>query len=122
MLNMRFLGLVIMSMMVLLQFYGANAATGYKPSQFQEDKGDFSARPKGGPFQRTEGDRAKWRDYQKDESKATKRKSQRGGESIALWIIIPLVVVLFLLISSGFFINNIIQVMMQRLSWEALTR
>ena len=53
MLNMRFLGLVIMSIMVILQFYGANAATGYKPSQFQEDKGDFSARPKGGPFQRT---------------------------------------------------------------------
>ena len=53
MLNMRFLGLVIMSMMVILQFYGANAATGYKPSQFQEDKGDLSARPKGGPFQRT---------------------------------------------------------------------
>ena len=53
MLNMRFLGLVIMSIMVILQFYGAKAATGYKPSQFQEDKGDFSARPKGGPFQRT---------------------------------------------------------------------
>ena len=53
MLNMRCLGLVIMSIMVILQFYGANAATGYKPSQFQEDKGDFSARPKGGPFQRT---------------------------------------------------------------------
>ena len=53
MLNMRCLGLVIMSLMVILQFYGAKAATGYKPSQFQEDKGDFSAVPKGGPFQRT---------------------------------------------------------------------
>ena len=53
MLNMRFLGLVIMTLMVILQFYGAKAATGYKPSQFQEDKGDFSTIPKGGPFQRT---------------------------------------------------------------------
>ena len=28
----------------------------------------------------SEGDRAKWRDYQKDESKSVKRKSQRGGK------------------------------------------
>ena len=35
------------------------------------------------------------------------------GEYIALWIIIPLVIVLFLLISSGFFINHILQPLSQ---------
>ena len=40
-------------MMTVLMVRESMSATGYIPSTFQEEKGDFPNKPRNGPFQRT---------------------------------------------------------------------
>ena len=45
--------LVLVLTILMVHVHVANAATGYVPSTFQEEKGDITNIPRNGPFQRT---------------------------------------------------------------------
>jgi len=106
---------LLVLMLTVLMVRESMSATGYIPSTFQEEKGDFPNKPRNGPFQRTDDQKilSKWNEYKGHGRSPPSKKSARQGEYIALWIIIPLIIVLFLLISSGFFINHILQPLSQ---------
>ena len=60
------------------------SATGYKPSTFQEEKGDFPNVPRNGPFQRTHDQKtlSKWNEYKGHGRSPPSKKSGRQGNEI----------------------------------------
>ena len=75
---------LLVLILTILMAREAMSATGYKPSTFQEEKGDFPNVPRNGPFQRTNDQKtlSKWNEYKGHGRAPPSKKSGRQGNEI----------------------------------------
>ena len=79
---------LLVLILTVLMAREAMSATGYKPSTFQEEKGDFPNVPRNGPFQRTHDQKtlSKWNEYKGHGRTPPSKKSGRQGNCINIHI------------------------------------